>query len=322
MTSICDVCNKSFKKKHHLQKACSPACVKEKALKYRQSDKYKQRLKEYWKSNAYKNAQKKYQKTDKFKIAQKKYFQSDKGKVAVKKYVQSDKGKVAVKKFQQSEKGKILRKKMNQSEGYKISQKKYQKTEKYRIAQSKFFKSEKGKSAVKKYYSTDKGQKVRKKHNKIHHERIKNDPILKARALQKIKDYYKTEKGKISAAAVKSRRRKGLKLGEPVWNDRKLVKQIFKIRNYLSKRDGTKYDVDHIIPIQGKTRDGYLVSGLQVWYNLIPIKSLSNMIKKTKVPSDSKLNKLPTPNLWISHLKNKFDLPDNLINKNNNLKYD
>lgn len=312
MLIICDVCNKSFEKKHHLQKACSPACVKEKALKYRQSDKYKQRLKEYWKSDAYKNAQKKYLKSEKGKVAVKKYLKSDKGKVAVKKYAQSDKGKLALKKFQQSEKGKALQKKINQSEAFKISQKKYQKTEKYRIVQRKFFKSEKGRSAVKKYYSTDKGQKVRKRHNKIHHERIKNDPILKARALQNVKDYYKTEKGKISAAAIRSRRRKGLKLGEPVWNDRKLVKQIFKIRNYLSKREGIKYDVDHIIPIQGKTKEGYLVSGLHVWYNLIPMKSLSNMIKKTKVPTNKQLNKLPTPNLWMIHLKNKFDLPDNL----------
>ena len=30
MFSVCDVCNKQFIKKHHLQKACSPECVKEK----------------------------------------------------------------------------------------------------------------------------------------------------------------------------------------------------------------------------------------------------------------------------------------------------
>jgi hypothetical protein len=318
MSSICDVCNKSFKKQHHLQKACSPECVKEKAKRYRQSDEYKKKLKEYWTSDSYKKIQKKYQQTEGYKKAQSKYFRSDKGKKAVKKYQQSEKYKISIKKYHSSEKGTEARKRFQQTDSYKKSQKKYQQTEKFKEKQRKYFKSEKGKNAKKKYYLTDKGQKIRKRHNKIYHEKIKNDPILKAKALQLVKDYYKTENGKISAAAVKSRRRKGLKLGEPVWNDRKLVKQIFKIRNYLSKRDGIKYDVDHIIPIQGKTRGGYLVSGLQVWYNLIPIKSLSNMIKKTKVPSDSKLNKLPTPDLWISHLKNKFDLPDNLIKKKDN----
>ena len=316
MFSVCDVCNKQFKKKHHLQKACSPECVKEKAKRYRQSDEFKQKLKDYWKSDSYKRSQKKYQQTEGYKKAQTKYFKSEKGKKAVKKYQQSEKFKISIKKYHSSEKGVKKRKEYQLTDSYKkilkASQKKYQQTEGYKKAQSKYFKSKKGRDAVKRYYSTDKGQEVRKRHNKIHHERIKNDPILKAKALQGVKDYYKTEKGKISAAAVKSRRRKGLKLAEPPWNNRKLVKQIFKIRNFLIKRDKIKYDVDHIIPIQGKTKEGYKVSGFQVWYNLIPIKSLSNMIKKTKVPTDAKLNKLPKPELWMEYLKNKYDLPDKI----------
>jgi hypothetical protein len=315
MISVCDVCKKQFKKKHHLQKACSAECVKEKARLYRQSDKFKQLLKEYWKSDSYKKSQKKYQQSSSYKDAQKKYRNSEKGKRAIKKFIKSEKFKISVKKYFSSAKGVNQRKKFQQTDSFKKSQKKYQQTEGYKKAQSKYFKSKKGRDAVKRYYSTDKGLAVRKKHNKIHHERIKNDPILKAKALQGVKDYYKTEKGKISAAAVKSRRRKGLKLAEPPWNNRRLVKQIFKIRNFLIKRDKIKYDVDHIIPIQGKTKEGYKVSGFQVWYNLIPIKSLSNMIKKTKVPSDSKLNKLPKPELWMEYLKNKYDLPDDLLDK-------
>jgi len=61
MSSVCDVCNKQFIKKHHLQKACSTECVKEKAKRYRQSDEFKKKLKEYWKSDSYKKSQKKYQ---------------------------------------------------------------------------------------------------------------------------------------------------------------------------------------------------------------------------------------------------------------------
>jgi len=316
MSSVCDVCNKQFIKKHHLQKACSTECVKEKAKRYRQSDEFKKKLKEYWKSDSYKKSQKKYQQTEGYKKVQSKYRKSDKGKKAVKKYQQSEKFKISMKKYHSSEKGVKKRKEYQLTDSYKktlkISQKKYQQTEGFKKAQSKYFKSKKGRDAVKKYYSTDKGQKVRKRHNKIHHERIKNDPVLKAKALKSVKDYYKTERGKISAAAVRSRRRKGLKLAEPPWNNRKLVKQIFKIRNYLIKRDNIKYDVDHIIPIQGKTKEGYEVSGFQVWYNLIPIKSLSNMIKKTKVPSDSKLNKLPKPEFWMDYLKSKYDIPDNI----------
>lgn len=312
MFSVCDVCNKKFIKKHHLQKACSPECVKEKAKRYRQSDEFKKKLKEYWKSDSYKKSQKKYQQTEGYKKAQSKYFKSDKGKKAVKKYHQSEKYKISMKKYHSSEKGVEARKRFQQTDSYKKSQTKYQQTDKFKEKQKKYFKSEKGKDARKRYFSTEKGQKVRKRHNKIHHERIKNDPVLKAKALKSVKDYYKTERGKISAASVRSRRRKGLKLAEPPWNNRKLVKQIFKIRNYLIKRDNIKYDVDHIIPIQGKTKEGYEVSGFQVWYNLIPIKSISNMIKKTKVPSDSKLNKLPKPEFWMDYLKSKYDIPDNI----------
>lgn len=308
-TVICDVCNKTFRRKHHLQKACSTECVKEKAKRYRQSDEFKEYLKKYQQSESYKRSQKKYQQTEGYKKARRKYEKSEKGKAAIKKHQSSEKYKLSMKRYHSSEKGVAARKIFQQTDSFKKSQKKYQQTEGFKKSQNKYFKSERGKAAKKKYLSSDKGQKVIKKHNKIHHERIKNDPILKAKALQSVKDYYKTERGKISAAAVKSRRRNGLKLAEPSWNDRKLVKKIFKIRNYLIKRDNIKYDVDHIIPIQGKTKQGSPVSGLHVWYNLIPIKALSNMKKKTKVPPDKKIHRLPKPDLWIKYLEDKFNLP-------------
>ena len=87
----------------------------------------------------------------------------------------SQKYKNSIKKYHSSEKGVEARKKFQKTDSYKKSQEKYHQTEKFKEKQRKYFKSEKGRDAVKKYYSTDKGQKVRKRHNKIHHERIKNE---------------------------------------------------------------------------------------------------------------------------------------------------
>ena len=265
---------------------------------------------------ALKIAQQKYQKSKKYKEAQKKYAQSTKGKVAKKKYFSSEKGKTLLKKnsekYFNSEKGKEYRKKYQKSEEFKKAQKKYAQSTKGKVAQKKYFSSEKGIEYMKKYrkeyYKTEKGKKIRKASNAKWHKIYEKDPVLKARQLESIKNYYKTEKGKLSAAAIRSRRRKGLRIAEPVWNKRKLVKQIFKMRNDLSSKTGNTYDVDHIIPVKGKTSEGGNVSGLHVWYNLIPIKRLSNMKKHNRVPPQKQLDKLPGPDQWISYLKNKLNL--------------
>jgi hypothetical protein len=261
-------------------------------------------------------SQKKYNQSTKGKAAQRRYFQSAKGKAALSRgakiFFKSEKGKSYLAKYRKSEKFQQSKAKWEKSTAGKASLKKYAQSEKGKVAQKKYLQSEKGKAifkaATKRYFASEKGKLVKKESNKKWHEIVRKDPVLRARQLESIKRYYKTPQGKLTAAAVKSRRRKGQKVAEPSWNKRKLVKQIFAMRNKLRNRTGNDYEIDHVIPIKGKTVEGGRVSGLHVWYNLIPIKKLSNIKKHDRMPPQKQLDKLPEPDKWMDYLKYKFEL--------------
>ena len=73
-------------------------------------------------------------------------------------------------------------------------------------------------------------------------------------------------------------RRAGLKRATPKWADRKAIKSIYKECLSRNKNNSIAFEVDHIIPLNGK-----LVSGLHVHWNLQIIEAKENRSKSNKV---------------------------------------
>ena len=85
---------------------------------------------------------------------------------------------------------------------------------------------------------------------------------------------------KAACNATDAKRRSAKLNRTPKWTteeDLETIKQIYIVANQFSKSFGTEYQVDHIIPLQGK-----LVSGLHVPSNLQVITATENKIKGNK----------------------------------------
>jgi hypothetical protein len=111
------------------------------------------------------------------------------------------------------------------------------------------------------------------------------------------KDYYRAKKQQLKAYKKtwhqknkdKNRARKASNLAKyraskanrtPKWltkYDFKKIEQFYKLADELSLTTGTKYSVDHIIPLQGD-----IISGLHVPENLQVIPLLENIAKSNK----------------------------------------
>ena len=80
------------------------------------------------------------------------------------------------------------------------------------------------------------------------------------------------------ALADGAARRAGLDMATPKWADRSKIKNIYQECIAKTKLSGIKYEVDHIIPLKGKS-----VSGLHVHWNLQVIEASVNRSKSNKV---------------------------------------
>lgn len=100
---------------------------------------------------------------------------------------------------------------------------------------------------------------------------------------EKIREHWrkyskKRLKEKPYISAIKSAKRATAKLYRtPVWADITKIKEVYIEASKLKKETGVFYEVDHIIPLQGKN-----ISGLHVHYNLQIITRRENAIKNNK----------------------------------------
>jgi hypothetical protein len=111
-----------------------------------------------------------------------------------------------------------------------------------------------------------------------------SDPTIKSKAAERQKLYALTPEGRAKNNALAAKRRAIKKQATPSWLNEKQFKEIDDI--YLkcitiTIETGIRHDVDHIVPLQGKT-----VCGLHVPWNLRIITEKDNQIKHNKLIVD------------------------------------
>lgn len=80
-------------------------------------------------------------------------------------------------------------------------------------------------------------------------------------------------------AVVSAAKRKAAKINAtPAWADHDKIRKVYEDRDRISKETGVEHNVDHIIPLIGKT-----VCGLHVHYNLRVIPYIENMKKSNRL---------------------------------------
>jgi hypothetical protein len=82
-----------------------------------------------------------------------------------------------------------------------------------------------------------------------------------------------TINSRLSASITRARKQNKY----PVWADKEEIKKIYTEAVLMEKETGIKYEVDHIIPLNGEN-----VSGLHVHNNLQILTKLANINKTNK----------------------------------------
>ena len=98
----------------------------------------------------------------------------------------------------------------------------------------------------------------------------------KEQCLEKSAAWAKTNAHKKNSYCAK--RRAAILNATPSWVNFKAIEELYKKAGALSKANGIKYEVDHIVPLQGKT-----VSGLHVHWNLQVIPTAENRSKGNRI---------------------------------------
>lgn len=110
-------------------------------------------------------------------------------------------------------------------------------------------------------------------------ERLENDPDAKQAWLAYQKEHYRANK---SAYLAKWAKRRAQKLqATPKWADLKAIDAIYAEAARLTVETGIQHEVDHIVPLQGKT-----VCGLHVDWNLQILTRAANRSKSNKLAED------------------------------------
>jgi len=194
---------------------------------------------------------------------------------------------------------------------------------------------EKSKLRIKKYYIQTRAAKLEKdklryaskkeeilKKQKLYLENLSDEQRILKR--EKLRNWYKSPRGRAYTRQINQKKRRLVRIQTPKWNDKAKTDEIFritsKIEEILNKRllknnmPKVKLNVDHIIPLQGKTfEEGAPISGLNVWYNLMPTLESDNKQKQSLCPPSKKiesieiehlsLDKLPLPKDWMRYVR-------------------
>lgn len=149
---------------------------------------------------------------------------------------------------------------------------------------------------IARWHASEAGRDSRKRSKAAHKEKIRADS----------REYRKSRRDKISAYNAEYRksrkdwylsyyrrynqkRRAQMLQAIPVWADMVLIEQVFRNAELLTEKEGVRFEVDHIVPLQHP-----LVCGLHVHINLRPLTKSENSAKGNRwwpdMPSMSNSN--------------------------------